>query len=61
MLCLAALGEEGVNLINEYHSRLVAPGDCKESSHHLLSLTNLSVVNKTESEYGTPELQYIYM
>ena len=41
MFSVTPLGEEGVYLINEDHSWLVAASHGKQCSHHLLSLTNL--------------------
>ena len=41
MFSVTPLREEGVNLIDEYHSRLVAPGHSKQRSHHLLSFSHL--------------------
>ena len=38
---LAALREERVDLIHEDDCRLVAPSNCKQRPHHLLTLTYL--------------------
>lgn len=41
MLTVTPLGEQGVYLVDEDHCWLVAAGNRKQSSDHLLTLTNL--------------------
>ena len=64
MLRIAALGEEGVNLVHEDDGRLITSSHCKQSAHHLLTLPYLrekegvrvaEPVDKTERERGGEE------
>ena len=50
MLSVAALREEGVYLIHEDDSRLVAPCHGKQSSHHLLTLSYLRESDRTHGK-----------